>query len=235
MKKFQKCLFAIICGAPLLLLSGCGSTNHFTVTTKTSNVALGNVSGGSTSPWSEGTQLTLKATAKSNANPFICWIKDYTKVFTTENEVKVTVSQKTAGNYTALFEETTPKSMMYATLTEISYLTTDYSSIEYEVSYAPTYDTTTYQPLAVGAMKGTSDNAAFQGSVFNLLDQNTEYVSYIFKVDIIVTDIAGTAKTTYSFKDMNLTNENFDTSGAYVLTNQALTLRFDKLSTALFV
>jgi len=229
MKRFKIILCSLLL-LPVLLLVGCGGAKSFSVITKTSNASLGSVSGGSTTPFTEGTDLKLIATPK-NGVEFLCWIKDYQKITSTEATTSIKVSAKTAGNYTALFEESSHTSMVYAGLSEITYNAEDFSKIDYTVRYAPANNAESFTVLESGTMDGNSASA-FTGSVFRMFE-NSNYVSYIFEVTIVVTNSAGSGAETITFKnngsDMIIGNSHF-TDGTATITKSNLTLKFSKIN-----
>ena len=85
----------------------------------------------------EGTVVTLHAKEnKAETNPFICWIKDNSKIVGTEKELSLTYTASTEGNYTAIFHENQPSKMMFASLSKVSVLSSDnssYDNVEYSI------------------------------------------------------------------------------------------------------
>ena len=123
MKKFIKTFLIFLLLAPMLLLAACSDPSSYVITASPSDSLLGSVQGVSTEAMTEGTKITLVAKENTNtatSNPFICWVKDQTKVVSTEKSLELTYNATTAGNYTALFSETDPQKMMYVSIGDIS-------------------------------------------------------------------------------------------------------------------
>ena len=117
LKIFLTCLF--LC--PLLILTACQSPAQYSITTNPSDSSLGSIPESSEinlNKKNEGTKITLSI--KENypeTNPFICWIKDYKKVVSSEKNLDLTYNAENEGNYTAVFEETSLNKMMFSSLT----------------------------------------------------------------------------------------------------------------------
>lgn len=137
MKKSLKIFLCVICLLPLVLLSSCGITQYYTITTTESDSTLGKGNGGSDVAMAEGTEITLSANeTKPETNPFICWIKDDNKIVSLEKNYSTTYSQSSSGKYTALFQETTINKTRYSTITNVEIIGA--SSANLQISYAYT-------------------------------------------------------------------------------------------------
>lgn len=230
--KRTKLLLCSLILLPIMLIAGCGSPKQYSITTKSSNALLGSASGGSTSTFIEGTDVKLIATPKTGIE-FLCWIKDYQKVTSTESTTTIKVNANTTGNYTALFQEESHRSMIYIGLSEISYEGDgDYSKIDYSVRYAPANNTEAFAVLESGSSE-TNVIDAFSGSVFRIFE-NSNYISYIFDVTLTITNRAGTSSTTLPFtnagNDMMVENAQFAEDGTATITKSGLTLKFSKIN-----
>ena len=137
MKKSLKIFLCVICLLPLVLLSSCGITQYYTITTTESDSTLGKGNGGSDVAMAEGTEITLSANeTKPETNPFICWIKDDNKIVSLEKNYSTTYSQSSSGKYTALFQETTINKTRYSTISNVEIIGA--SSANLQISYAYT-------------------------------------------------------------------------------------------------
>lgn len=244
MKKFLKVFLFIICLCPIVLLAACQSPSSYLITAKPSDSILGSVQGALTEQQTEGTGITL--TAKENSpqtNPFICWVKDYKKVVSTEKSLNITYNSYTAGFYTAIFAEKEYKNMRYACLSNILFDGNEYSSVNYEISTAlmaagsNEYSEFTNGELTVGTEIKTDCTSVLYlggGGVNN---------EYKFNIKLNLTPITETETTikeyTFSINEL-LKPEKFNGTDKCVITheipalNSSISLVFTKLSSTTF-
>lgn len=115
-------LFAIILSLVFVccLFAGCTqSPAKYDITVKTFGAGLGSVEGGNAT-YVEGDNVTIKAvpvTSSSSSSEFFCWLLN-NKVASTKAEYSFVVSEKTAGDYVALF---TCPYLEYFSLSEINF------------------------------------------------------------------------------------------------------------------
>ncbi len=109
---------------PLLVLTGCGTTDSFTINVKSNWTGLPSNTGGGSAmgagSYSEGKKVTLTATAKPNSR-FIAWVYEDSLLITndstytikndgadkavTKSELTFKSNKKTKGTYTAIFDD----------------------------------------------------------------------------------------------------------------------------------
>lgn len=240
MKKVGKIILASALLVPSLALFACSAPNSYTLTTYSSNELLGTVSGGSQKSLVEGTIVPISATPKPNSeSQFLCWIRNRSQVVSTESSLEVTLSAETDGTYTALWSETSPSSMLYATATSLTYSAENIASIEYTISYAYSTSTTNFNTLTSGTMEGNSSTTIFDDDVF-YLGKAGDFYSYVFRVNIIATysDTGNVATETLEFSGNMINNSSF-TNGSASLTGTTqqgidLTLTLEKLKADFF-
>lgn len=244
MKKSVKILISILCLCPILLLTACGTTTYYTISVAYSDSYLGSATGAySNDTQVEGTSLVL--TARENypsTNPFICWIKDNSRVVSTDRTLSLTYNSQTAGRYTVVFEESSPNGMMYVALNEIQFEEFyNVSTINFSLKYARTVSgSDVYVELENGTF--SPSDASYSGAKQNVLYFGTATNSYQYRLrlDLVVTDTTG-VETTYSlnYNDL-LSNTSFNNQSTFSavltdgVTGGSVTLSFAKLSTSLF-
>lgn len=241
MKKIGKIAFASLMIVPAITLFACSTPKNYTLTTYSSNELLGIANGGSLKSAVEGTTFNLEATVKPNENTqFLCWVKDYNKVYSTESKVEVVLKAETAGRYTAIFEEPEIASMMYATATTLNYKAENVSSIEYEISYAYDTSSTNFNSLSKGSFEGALGQNIFTDNVFYLGNAGSFY-KFIFKVSIQAKMTSGEIINEQIQFSQLAENTAFDkTTGNLVLQSTSergveVELQLSKLSSQLFV
>lgn len=110
MKKFYIFLFCLLALVPtMLVLTGCGAKENYTIDVVASDKRYGSVTGNGT--YSDGTNITLKATTIDSN--FLCWTLN-NKVVSKESEYSFQVNAETKGKYVAIFD----KGCDYYVLTE---------------------------------------------------------------------------------------------------------------------
>lgn len=200
-KKGLKVLFSALILVPMIFLASCGITQYYTITTISSSEAtIGQASGGSDVAKAEGTAVTLTATELApETNPFICWIKDNSKIVSFERVYSTTYSAETEGNYTALFEKSRLSAMRYATITDITVTDQNGANINGNIQIQYAYSTSSsvwhsLENLALenGSAETDKTNLVYFGSASG---QSTQSV-FIFNA--ILEQTAGQSTTTYT-------------------------------------
>lgn len=240
MKKVGKIILASALLVPSLALFACSSPSSYTLTTYSSNELLGTVSGGSQKSLTEGTIVSISATPKPNSDAqFLCWIRNRSQIVSTESSVDITLGADTDGTYTALWNEASPSSMLYATATSLTYSAENIASIDYTISYAYSTSTTNFNTLVSGTMEGNSSNAIFEDDVFYLGSTGAFY-NYIFRVNVVATysDTGNIATETLEFSSDMISNSSF-TNGTATLTGTTqqgieLSLVLEKINANMF-
>ncbi len=232
MKKFKFFNLTLLLLVCITFFAGCSETKYFSVVTKSSNSEIGTGNGSINTTWAEGTELNLIATSKDQSkHPFICWVKDGTKVYSSESNTKLKVGADTEGVYTAVFKEEQISSMMYATLTNITYNTSNFTSIEYRVDYAPEKNASMEITHCMGyePTQQTSINT-FTEDVFCFLE-DTQPKAYIFSLTLTILRNDGNEEIK-TFKNIKVNNELFERQSQYTYVDAAngLSLTFSKLS-----
>ena len=108
MKKVVSFLLVAFVSFGVLLLGGCEQVkDKYLVSTYVNGARFGDVNGGN-GTYDEGTEITITAIPRqtmstNNENVFVAWIHDY-KVVSSEKQYTFLVSNETAGDYIALFQ-----------------------------------------------------------------------------------------------------------------------------------
>ncbi len=229
MKKSKLFVLATLCLAPLVALSGCENPKYFTISASSSNAAIGSVSGGN-NDYIEGASVKLIATSRNEStNPFICWIKNYSSVYSQDSTITLSSSEENKGNYTALFQEDNISSMTYAMVSNISF-DGEYSNLEYTIQYSTTDNTGMSQQLAKGAVQNSEQKIT--SNVLKLTEGVTP-IDYIFSATIIITDITGTTNHTIYLTSMLLNDDSFNATATATLQQANVTITLSKLTKSL--
>lgn len=249
MKKSLKVVLTGLFLCPALLFSACGSPAQYLITTNPSDSNLGSVMEASDvnlNTKAEGTKITL--TAKENqptTNPFICWIKDYKLVVSNSKELGLTYNQTNAGNYTAVFDETSQNKMLFASLYNVAFnidndvqSENNYTNVEYTVKYAIlSSGSTNYSVLTDGRYNLTETSVNTNNrSVLYFGKAGADY-NYVIRVDVTLKNATG-GQLIQPFEFDNFVNKNdFDSNGNLVVTKQdptcgTLSLTFKKLNSS---
>ena len=236
MKKYKIFNLILLFLVTITLFTGCGETKYFSISTKSSNSEIGTGNGSINTSWAEGTELNLIATSKDQSkHPFICWVKDATKVYSTNSSEKLKVSEATEGVYTAIFSEgeNNFNAMMYAALTNITYNTSNFSDINYTVRYAPEKNASIEIVHCEGKAQQVSINS-FTDNVFCLLE-DTQPKAYIFSLTLTVIKNDGTEEIK-NFRNIKVNNDLFEGKSEFTYEDDVngLSLTFSKLSKSLF-
>lgn len=246
MKRKIKFVLSLLLLLPIILLSSCGITQYYTISVISSDETLGKASGGSDIAKAEGTEISLTATELNpQDNPFVCWIKDKSKIVSFEKNYTTTYSAQSQGTYTAFFEEDVDN-VGYATITEINIEGVNAGKVE--IQYASTNSSTNYRTLEIlsfenGLSKTDMTNLIYFGGASGLDSQN----EFVFKAIIsIPTSNGGTTNYTIVLSSSLVGTAyagqgqtNFDGDGQCVLKgtnsdNLNISISFSKLSSLLF-
>lgn len=246
MKSKFKFVLSLLLLMPLMLLAACDITNYYTITCRSSDETLGLASGGSDVAKADGCELTLVATELNpEQTPFVCWIKDNSKVVSFDKNYSLTYSAQTQGNYTAFYHEN-PNGVAYATVTDIKI--EGVSSGTVQVQYASTNSSTNYRTLenlsfSSGTCQTDKTNLIFFGGASGSDGRN----EFVFRVIVSQPTSTG-GETSYTIMiDSILTNAasasqnqaNFDSQGQCTLTgtnndNITLTITLSKISATMY-
>lgn len=246
MKNKLKLVLSLVLLLPILLLAACDVTQYYTITCLSSDETLGIANGGSDVAKAEGTAISLSVTELSpQSHPFVCWIKDYSKIVSFENNYSTTYSAQTQGSYTAFFEEDV-SNVGYAIITDISIEGVDSGTIQ--IQYANSNSSTNYRTLENlsfddGAGQTDRSNLIYFGGASGSDGRN----EFIFRAIITVpTSSGGTTNytimfdsTLIGFSTAGQGQASFDSQGQCILTgtnsnNIEISISFSKLSNALF-
>ena len=252
MKKSLKMVLSGLFLCSALLLSACASPDEYLITAKSSDSILGSVVGASeinTNKKAEGTNITLIANQNYEENPFICWIKDYQTVVSNEKELNLTYNSLSAGNYTAVFAESSCDKMLFASLSEIEFEPNDelvnengYSIWEYQVEYSNSlFGVDNYYKLTDGTSNiGESPISTDNRSTLYLGSAGINN-NFIIRVNLTLKNQSGdnSISTLYEFypsdnnTNNNLNKETFGNSSSKTIEKKypegTLSLTFTKL------
>lgn len=244
MKKFIKTFLIFLLLAPMLLLAACSDPSSYVITASPSDSLLGSVQGVSTEAMTEGTKITLVAKENTNtatSNPFICWIKDQTKVVSTEKSLELTYNATTAGNYTALFSETDPQKMMYVSIGDISLDSAlNIQTINFNLQYAASTSSSDYRTIISSSFENGQSYISDYTNVLYLGNaaSNNEY---IIRLELTLTYTDGSTTSPFYVEFDSEVNRNaFDSDGNLVITQYDnitqtdVSISFSKIRTDLF-
>lgn len=191
MKKSKKILISTLCLCPMLLLTACVPPPNYLITASSSDSTWGRAEGAIAEEMPEGTEMLLTVAETSPTDhPFICWVKDYKTVATTESIFKLSYTEETAGHYTAVFEDEASK-MLFATLSSIEFDGSGYTNIDYTLNYSSSASgSNNYSQLSSGTF---DPNAVYNTDLtsvlyFGSLGSVTEYK---FEINVAITDSVG--------------------------------------------
>lgn len=233
MKKSIKTIFFTLCLCPAFILSACVPPPSYLITAKSSDIELGTVHGYKEKEMEEGYVVTLTA---NEINPFICWIKDDSLVAGTEKNLKLTYNEKTAGEYTAVFEENDISSMMYASLTSVNFEPNNYSSISYKISTALiSRGSDNFSDFANGILKDGENTETDRTSIIKIDGIGQEY-SYKILINLTLSNNQE-GDNNVEFQISQIVDKTlFNDQGVCEITqynenlNASITLTFEKLT-----
>lgn len=237
MKKSKKAMIISLCLTPLLLLTACVPPPSYTISASSSDLSLGYIQGQISGEMEEGSKVTLTAVAKTQ-NPLVCWVKDNKKIISQESILELTYSDKTAGHYTAVFEESDISKMQYASLTDIDFTPSGIIKVNYQITTAfLTSGSSDYYEFVNGEYTVGQDYSVEPESVMYFGGAGQEYV-YIVKIKFNLFDSQNT-ETSFEYtlqQKINKTTFNGKaglkiTEKVTMLNDAELTLTFQKLTT----
>lgn len=244
MKKSVKILLSILCLCPMLLLSACTSSTTYIINVYWSDSTYGSVVGNFTNPRQvEGTTMTLVANennSTSSTNPFICWIKNDSKVVSTDKELTLTYNSSTQGDYIAVFEETNPSKMIYTSLDGLVISGLDsYIGVTFVLSYATIENSNVFIPFESGSISETGEFISDHTSVLCFGGSGErEESQYRFRIEITSPTEDGTITNTYTSQGyFNNSSFNGQLQTSIVITGineEVITLNFEKINMTLF-
>lgn len=234
MKKLIKILLSFLCLCPLLLLTACSASTYYVINVSSSDDYIGTFSNNrNNNPRQlEGTSITLTAIEKSPSNPFICWIKDNKTVISTNSKLQMKYSGQTAGNYTAVFEET-PSGMMYTALDNLRINNSNYYGTNFALYYSNTISgNDMYVELERGSIGSDGTFNSSHTSVLYLGSVGTiNSFQYKFKIEFTASD--GNMQffeTTAVLSNSTFNNTNTASVTITDSSSSDITLNFEKLS-----
>ena len=236
MKKSIKIFLLLLLICPAIILSACVPPPSYMITSSSSEPLWGRASGNKTSNMQEGTEITLVATENyAETQPFICWIKDYEKVYSLLKELPLTYSENTAGHYTAVFEDSSDK-MLFATFSSIELEANGYSKITFDLKYSNSVTgSNNYKSFASGEFDPKSIFISDHSSVLYFGPLGND-VKYKFNMFITLTDNVGNqSQYELKFSQQEIINSSFS-NGVFQMsetignTGIDMNLKFEKLS-----
>lgn len=243
MKKILKVFMMILCLSPILLLSACKSPNTYLIKAGTSDRELGYFQGTLNNEMEEGKKVTIVAKELfPETNPFICWVKDYSKVVSTSKSMTLTYNKRTAGHYTAVFADSN-SGMRFTALTNIHFESENYSSVEYQISSALTSTgSDNFTTFINGKIEVNNDFKTDNKNIVYLGNASSpeNFNEYKFKVKVKMIN-SQNIQTEYEFEFDNLLNYKlFDNAGKCEIKQEVsaiettLSLTFEKLKPSMF-
>lgn len=242
MKKSIKFMLLILLCCPLLAFAACTPPATYSITAVPSDSTLGRVDGAfNLEKLAEGTTINLSVIEnKPSTNPFICWVKDNKTVVETSKNITLTYSQSKAGNYTAVFDETSNSKMQYSSFSSISLDIEGFSFINYTLEYARTNSgSSDFTELEKSSF---NNGQTYQTENKNLLYFGKAGENYEYKLRInfeLITSADATTEFSYSFNTL-INNKSFDNNGSFTIIeeldyyNTPITLTFNKLNKSMF-
>lgn len=233
MKKINIFALGFVCLLSCLFMSACTIKEKFLITASWDTM-LGSITGFDNSQSkTEGTTITLKATAKANAE-FVCWIKDYEEIVagnaSESSSLTLTYGSDTAGNYTALFrEKDNYQSMQYAKLTKIE-LQEAVSQIE--IRWSTEITSQDNKNMVVKQNPSISNNVDTKRVMY--LGGLGQDLSYNISGNVSITSGSETTHNPITF-EFNLTKSTFEGNSSNVIiqgsygNNKIVKLTFEKL------
>ncbi len=246
MKKSIKILLILLLICPMVILSACTSPAQYLITALPSDSNLGTIQGAfNNEKLSEGTQINLLAVEKQSTaftNPFICWIKDYKTVVSTNNQLSLTYNSENAGNYTAVFSETSQSKMMFASINKINFSLENMTTINYEIQYARINSgSSNFASLEIGSYANIEEYFTSNKNVVYFGSAGSNY-EYMIKVNLNMQQSSG-AETEYSVTFTTILNKDlFNSNGTALLTENLnifdvqtqITITFQKLNSTMY-
>lgn len=235
MKKSVKILLSLLCLCPIVMLTACGDSTYYVINVSSSDDTIGTFSNNrSNNPRQlEGTSITLTAIEKNlDENPFICWVKDNNTVVSTESQLQMTYSSQTAGNYTAVFEES-PSGMMYTAVDYLNINNSSYNGASFTLYYS-NRGSDIYVELESGSFSSEGEYLSSHMAVLYLGGAGTmANYQYNFKIDITL------AEETISLESQAiLSNNSFNGTSTTLINfnndNIEISMSLEKLNNSLY-
>ncbi len=239
MKISKKLLLSAALLCPMLAFSACATPPSYLITASVSEDSWGRIIGATTKEMEEGSKINLTAVELDSQNhPFICWVKDYRKVYSTESEMEIEYSEETKGHYTALYDEQALP-MRYASLSSISISENQFSNISFTINYSSsTSGSNNYSLFIEGSFENENifetDNSTL--IYFGSLGSQVEYK---FEINLVLN--SSQEETTQTLKFSNKVNTNsfadgrtFTLSDNFANSDLTINLNFEKVSYSMF-
>ena len=235
MKKKFFALFALLL-IPTFALFGCGKSQSFYIYVQTSNASLGTPTELSQYPYEKGSTVTISTSeTEPDKNPFLCWVKDTSRVVSTKKSFDIVVDENTQGLYSAVFEGASQ--MNFATLTGINYTGSEYASFSYTVHYAPSNNLTQKTLLCQGSSSAREMNT-FSNDVFYLRElEGPAGRTLVFTITIKATTANGDKTFNFpAYTDIHVSNSDFGGGLTFNVPtgDGAFEFEFSKLHKGLF-
>lgn len=243
MKNSIKKILIFLLLTPLILLTACSDPQYYTITASPSDSLLGVVQGTINEKMVEGTKVTLIAKENVNTvntNPFLCWIKDQNKIVSTERQLNLTYNKSTSGNYIALFAETDPQKMMYASIKDITFNSDlEIQTINLKMQYALTTSSsdfvTIFETSFENGMTYQTDNKDIL--YFGTSSLINEFLIRL-EITLVYQDSSTTSPYTLEFKE-KVNRNSFDKEGNLIISQydiisqSNLNITFSKINASL--
>lgn len=239
MKRTKKILLSAILLSPVLLLTACVPPPSYLITASTYGTNWGRILGAETEEKEENSKITLSAVElESETHPFVCWIKDYGTVYSTEKEIELIYNEEAQGHYTAVFHEDA-SSMLFASLNSITIENAEYTNVTYTLNYSSNSSgSNNYSLFSEGEFEPASaymtDNSSvlYFGPIGNV-------VEYKFEILTTFSNPEGEEQT-YTLKFSTKLEENLFSNGKCELTGSIentdinIKLNFEKISYSMY-
>lgn len=236
MKKLKKLILCFLF-IPILALTACVAPPSYLITVSRHG-SWGIIVGAPNGEMEEGSKAVISVEeADSQNHPFICWIKDYKKVYSTEKQIELVYGEETQGHYTAVFDEDS-ENMLFSTISAVDIQdSTSYSQIEYTILYSSnTSGSNNYFKLTSATIDATSSITPFQTDNLSVLYYGPlgASVEYKFKMNITCVDLEGNSAYYETSFPQIVNNQTTSISTNISDTNIIVSLKFDKISYSMY-
>lgn len=240
MKRFFKVFLIVLLLCPVLLLTACGTSVYYSISVSPSDFTLGSVVGTlNNESQLEGTTMALSVKEnKPTTNPFICWIKDNSRIVSTTNNLNLTYNSQSQGRYTALFDETAPNKMMYASLNNIDFqYPENVANVNFSLNYARTISGSgNFILLESGTATNNKYNSTKTSVIYLGSAGTVNNYRYRIRLNMTIVDVSG-QESTYTIDCTDILNNSSFNNNAYVsftisdnIAEGNIVLTFSKLS-----
>lgn len=244
MKKSIKTFLILLLMTPMLLLAACSEPSSYLIKATPSDSLLGSIQGASSDALVEGTKITLIAKENANTastNPFICWIKDQSKVVSTEKTLDLTYNATNAGNYTALFAETDLQKMMYVSVGDIALNSElEIQTIDFKLQYALSTASSDFRTITSSSFENGQNYISDYTNVLYLGNAASKN-EYIIRLELVLTYTDASVTSPYYLEFASEINRNsFDGNGNLTITQfdqitqTDISISFSKIRADLF-